>query len=436
VSEAVQDRPIDEAIMRKDRIKFGIGNVLFQSEETGVGGIGIPAMIIRMLGGSDQHIGLYGATQGVTSFSQIFGAVILKRTRSDKKGMVVAMFIGFVVAVLVAASIAAFYFNVFSKVSLYLYLVFAVCFFAVGGFQSNIENSWIGDLVPAKRLGWFTSYKWIVGTAGVVLFNLLIGRLVDANPSPAGYAAVYLMFGVSFCVAAWVYSSVTDRTPQTINFIKTGPMHHERLQYRSFPLWCYIVFYWCWSGGRAVLYTFCYIYLIDQFHFSMTKIAWLVNAQCAMSCVIIYILGRISDTTGHRVPLMIISGIVACCMSLWVFSAWFGIVPVIVYMFINGAAGNTHWMLASNLALEIFPEKGRAAYLGFSRFIIGCCTMTTPILAGQFMQHLSGFHMQLWGADINRYHILFSICMLISMCCIVPLFVLGNRKVEGSGLVR
>lgn len=426
---------IDDKLLRKNRLKFGFGNILFQSEEIGIGGL--PSVIIRALGGDDRHIGIYGSTLGVTSISQFLGAIILQKTRSDAKGMTISMFVGFLVAGAIAMTILGSCLTSLRPVALYLYLGLGIFFAAVSGVQWNLESSWIGDLVPKNKLGWFTSFKWILAAIGVMVFNIIIAKVADKHPSPAGYASVYLMFSLSFLLASYIYSTATDRTPKNLNFIKGGETHHERINYTSMPLWCYITFYMFWSGGRMMMLSFTWVYLIDQFKFTLTKMAWLSNLQVFISILIIYALGKITDKSGHRIPLLLISATVASCMTLWISSAWWGLTPIIIYQLISGAAGNTHSMLCVNLALEIFPDKGRAAYLGFSRFCLGCVTMTTPVLAGLFMRQITNFQTVIHGVTFNKYHLLFAICTGITICCVIPLLLLGNRKViEGTASLQ
>jgi hypothetical protein len=127
---------------------------------------------------------------------------------------------------------------------------------------------------------------------------------------------------------------------------------------------------------------------------------------------------------------VLISGSVAVCMLLWVSSAWFGIVPIIIYYIINGAAGHTHTMLALNFGLEIIPDKGRSGYLAFSRLFIGIVSTTGSIAGGRILQGLHGWHHMLRGAQLNHYHLLFIVCSCITFCCVIPLIIVGNRTVS------
>lgn len=415
----------DEKILKKDRLKFGVCTILDRSEESSLGGI--PSVLIRSLGGSDFHIGVYSATQGALSFAQFLGALILDRTRSNRKAMIWSMYIGVLLAAAIALSILAGAIPEFKPFALWSYLVLCVGFAGAAGIQLNLETSWIGDLVPCNKLGWFNSYKWILTSIGILLFNLLIGGMADRFPGLGCYASVYLIFGVSFIAAALIYRSCTDRPPKVASFMLPGRGHLERINYSNVPMWCYIVFYWCWSGGRTAMMAFTAVFLIDQFNFSMTKIAWFANVQLLIGMVVLHVLGRITDRSGSsRKALLWMSAIVSSSMLLWVSSAWLGVIPILVYQVISGAAGNTHSMVAINMALETMPEKGRAAYLGFSRLCIGVVVMIAPALAGAVMTRLTDFHTTFAGVVINRYHLLFTVSTLITMCCVIPLWILGR----------
>ena len=425
-----QEPPPDDKTLRRDRVKFGICTILDRSEESSLGGI--PSVLIRMLGGSDWHIGIYSSTQGAWSLAQFFGAMLLHRLRSNRRAMVVSMCIGFLVASLVAAMVLVGIKPALRPGALWGYLILSIAFFGVCGVQLNIESSWIGDLVPTKRLGWFNSFKWILTTLGVIVFNLVIGLIADRFPNSGGYASVYMMFALSFIAAAVIYGRTTDRVPHSLGFVKTGGAG-DRMRYGHGPMWCYIVFYWCWSGGRTAMLAFTSVYLIDHFGFSMTQIAWMNNVQLGVSVVLLYVVGKISDRRGgSRLPLLVLSATVAISMFLWVGSAWLGVSAIIAYQVISGLAGNTHSMAAINLALEIFPEKGRAAYLGFSRLCIGAFAMITPAVAGLLMWSMSSIRIPVRGVVMDRYHLLFAGCTLLTLCCLIPLSILGRYMKGGK----
>jgi MFS family permease len=101
----------------------------------------------------------------------------------------------------------------------------------------------------------------------------------------------------------------------------------------------------------------------------------------------------------------------------------------VAYAIINGAAGHTHSMLAINYSLEIFPDKGRSAYIAFSRFFVGSAVVLFTILSGRALDAFRGFQYTLWGATLNHYHALFAVCTAFTLCCIIPLLIAGKRTV-------
>jgi MFS family permease len=414
----------DATLLKQDRLRFGLCTILDRSPESSMGGI--PTVLIRALGGNALHIGIYSTCQGFLHFAQFVGPLILQRTRSNQRAMILSMYLGAVLAGLIVLTVLSPCLGSVTPGILWMYLFLAGGFAAAAGIQLNLENSWIGDLVPPDRLGWFNSYKWILTCFAILLCGVLFGKAADWSPTLTCYAGVYAMFGLSFLWAAYVYRGITDRAPKNVTFLTSGNREISRMRYTHFPMWCYIVFFWCWSGSRVAFVAFVPLYLIDQFKFSMTNIAWLYNVQFIVTILLLHFVGKIGDRFGHRIPLMVISGAVALCMSLWVWSAWWGIVPIILYQVINGAAGNTHSMVVANFALEILPYKGRAAYLAFSSLCIGAVILVTPTLGGIFLRASKDVHIQLWGAQLNNYHLFFAICTLVAMCCVVPLQILGR----------
>ncbi|MBL8026980.1 MAG: MFS transporter [Fibrobacteres bacterium] len=418
----------DEKILNRNRIKFGIGTVLYQSEESGIGPI--PTAIIRALGGTQFHLGIYGAVGGIGNMFQWVGTLLLTKFKSNQKAMIVSMILGLITAVCITAVLLLGTSPHFKSTALWLYLPLVLIFYSIGGVQWNIESSWIGDLVPKNRLGWFTSIKWVIGVFGIMVFAYAFARLGDWRPTLKTFSLVYLVFAVSFVVAAILYMTSTDRVPKSANFLTQGATKHERLNYKAVPLWTYILFYVFWSGGRTTMFTFTFAYMMDTFGYSMSKMAVIGIVQFVVSMIMLTIMGKFTDHSGHRKPLIIVSGIVAFCMLLWVASAWWGIVALIAYAVVNGAAGHTHSMLAINYSLEIFPDKGRSAYLALSRFFIGGAAVTFTILGGKALDAFKGFHIQLWGATLNQYHALFIVCSIFTLCCIFPLIYIGKRTVD------
>ncbi len=419
---------VDRRILGRDRFKFGIGSIMYQSEEVGL--TPLHTLLIRILGGNDVHIGLVGGAGSLSSLVQWLGAVFLKKSRSNRIAMNYALGLGVLFGLIMAGALFLRGMNQITTITaIAIYLIGAYGLAAASGIQMNIESSWIGDLVPSNMLGWFTSMKWIVASLGMLFFTLLFGQVADYRPEASTFAFLFLFVAVSHVTAIFVMSTVTDRIPQSTKTRQSDMGEQERINYRSPVLWYYNWFYLTWAGGRTALMTFSTAYMLDL-GFSMTKITLIIGLQVAINLGMLLIMGRITDHFGARLPLILISGGIAVSMLLWVASAWWGLVALIVYQVINGAAGNTHSMLAINYGLEIFPAKGRAAYIGFSRAFTGLSALGASIVSGIIMDSFSGCRITVGNITFNHYHIFFLGCTLFTASCIIPLLLAGKNVVH------
>ncbi len=417
----------DQKILNRDRLKFGVGCIMYQSEEVGLGPI--HTLVVRLLGGGNVALGIVNGASSATSLVQWFGAVLLRRTNSNRKAMMWALAGGILFGLIL---FAALWLKVIQPkwglAAMTLYVIGSYGLASASGMQNNIENSWIGDLVPLNRLGSFTSVKWVIGALGMLVFTVLFGQVAERWPYLEVLAWLFLFVAISHLVALVLMGTVTDRKPQTVKFVTADKA--ERIDYRNKALWCYIWFYLTWAGGRTALVAFTAAYMMDYFKIGMGKIALLFALQSAVNLIMLLVVGKLSDKIGARRPLIVISGFVALCMFLWPASAWLGVGALVAYQVLNGMAGTTHNMLGINYSLEIFPAKGRAAYIGFARVFIGGSALAATVAAGYIMDLLSGWQMTVGGVLLNHYHLFFTGCTIFTASCIIPLLICRGQAVE------
>lgn len=413
-----------------DRVWMGLGTILCQSEESGFQSGPVPTAIVRALGGDDRHLGILGSFGTLGSLGQLLGSYLLRRTASSRRAMVLSLWIGAAFATVLTGLLLLGQFAELRPVILPLFLGLFLLFAPVNGMQSNIENSWVGDLVPLKLRGWFTKVKWMLSVAGFLLFSIGIARFSQGHPGFGGFAAIFATFAASFILAAVIfYPRVTDVQPQVIDYL--GPAT-ARLNYLSPVFWWLVVQGLLWTVGRNIAFAFMSAYLMEQFHFSLTKVALLVSLQQAISIGVIFLIGDHTDRWGSKRPLMFFMSSVALSMSLWILSAWWGIGCIIAYYVLNGAAGQTLTMLGNNYSLEVFPAKGRAAYLALSRMIGGVAGFLMVLFSGWLVHRLRDFHVVVAGHFLSRYHAAFTVGMVIALCSQIPFVVIGDRKVESA----
>lgn len=416
------------------RLRMGMANLFFSGEETSLSALKI--MIIKALGGNDIHIGFISSFGAIASFTQWIGVVLLKYFRSNRKAMAFALGIGVVSGFLLSLSVAfSDVVPAWKNALLWFFLMSTLVMCIATGIQLNVEGNWIGDIVPLRLRGWFTSMKSSISVIGIIVLALLFGFVIDNSPDILSASAwLYVVVALSHILGIALILKVPDKKPQIANFFSRGKSGHERLNYASFSLGCYTSFYILWAGGRAIFFTFSTIFLMEQFGMGLFQLGGLGVVNSIVSVITLFILGKISDRRGNRILLIIVSGCVALSMFLWPFSTWLGIGAIVASFVVNGLAGAAHSMLIANYGLEIFPEKGRSGYLAFVRIVTGAATIVLVNSTAIFSRYLeyTNWKWEVFGSVITRYHLIFMIGICVSLCSLIPLIVVGNRKVSAN----
>lgn len=412
------------------RVKLGMIGVLSAGDEAAFAPF--HTVIVRALGGGDVALGLIGSVmQSVGQLFSWIGAIILNRLRFNRKGMVLALGLGAlsqaaIITLLVTASKSSTH----ASYWLYGYISLITLMLMLTGAQQTISSSWIGDLVPVHRRGWFVSGMAITSNIGLVLFQLLFARVATYADGLAGYAALMGLICLNTVVAIVLCFGIPDRPSQAVKFVfqKAG----EHINYLFGPMWLLIWFECAWRIGRVALSAFSTAYMIDHLGMKMDKIILLGMLINLVNIFMLYVVGRISDKSGNLRPLALISSIAGLSMLLWVASAWWGIWPIFAYMVINGIAGSTHWMLLNNLSLQVYPAKGRPNFLSFSKTVVGLVLLAGGTFAGYLISLMRGWSITLWGAEFNYYHLFFLGCTLFTFGCLIPLWFLAKMKMPDS----
>ncbi|MCC5844609.1 MAG: MFS transporter [Verrucomicrobia bacterium] len=410
---------------KKNRIKFGVASLLYNGDEAAFSPL--HTAVIRALGGGDVHLGFMGAM--IQSMGQLFswiGTLILKANRMHRKALIQALFLASIVQGLIVATLLTGHARPdISAVLLLVYIASVAVMGMLTGSQQNIVVSWIGELVPVRQRGWFVSGMAIVSNIGLVLLQMLFARLAR-NAGLPGYAMIMGIVFLNTLVACFLVATLSDCPARAVNFV--SKRRGERVDYFFKPLWGLIWFECAWRSGRVALVAFSTAYLLDHFGLRMDRIILIHMIVNLVNIGMLFLMGRLSDRIGIFRPLAVITAVCACSMLLWVFSAWWGLLPIIAYQVINGAAGSTHWMLVNNLSLELYPAKGRPNYLSLSRMVTGVFIILVSTVAGWVLSQLRGWEINLWGAPFTHYHMFFLGCTLATLTSLLPLYLLRLAK--------
>ncbi len=418
--------PISTKELNQSRVKMGLIGLLCAGDESAFSPF--HTAIVRALGGGDVHLGFIGAV--MQSIAQLFswlGAIALRLLKYNRQAMVASLLIGaFIQGLIVILLVTASVNSAWAAFFLYGYLAMITAMSMMTGVQQTIIASWIGDMVPTHHRGRFVSVMAITSNVGLVLLQIFFAKIATITDGLAGYSALMGLVCINTLVAVALCYRIPNRLSLAVKFVSKKPEDH--VNYRYGPMWLLIWFECAWRVGRVAMGAFTTAYLLDYFGMTMSRIILLQMIVNVVNIFMLYIVGRISDRLGNRLPLAVVSAIAGSSMLLWVASAWWGVWPIFAYMVINGIAGSTHWMLLTNLSLEVYPAKGRPNFLSFSKTLVGVVLMAGGTFAGYLMSQMRGWSMVLWGAEIDHYHVFFLACTVLTLGCLVPLWFLGKMK--------
>jgi MFS family permease len=416
--------PPTTKVLNRARLNFGLVNILSSGDESAF--TPFHTVIVRALGGSDVQLGFIGAVmQSVGQMFAWIGAIVLRLTHFNRQALVAVLIAGAITqAAIVVLLVLAAKNSEWASACLYGYLALVSVMCALTGAQMTIITSWVGDLVPVRQRGWFVSGMAIISNIGLILLQMFFAYLAIRTEGILGYSALMGLLCVTTIAAIFLCYSIPNRRSLALKFVSRQPEEHVNYRYR--PMWLLIWFECAWRIGRVAMGAFTTAYLLDYFGLKLDRIILIYMLVNVMNIFMLYVVGRVSDQVGNRYPLAIITCICAASMLLWVGSAWWGLWPIIAYQIINGMAGSTHWMLLTNLSLQVYPAKGRANFLSFSRTVVGVMLMAGATFAGYLMSLMRGWSITLWGADFNYYHVFFLGCTIFTFGCLIPLWFLGK----------
>ena len=418
--------PPSKKVLNRSRLRFGLVNILSSGDEQAFSPF--HTVIVRALGGGDMHLAFVGGTmQSIGTMFAWTGATLLRIMGFNRGAYMLVLIIGAIIqAALVVLLVSAAKSSDWATFALYGYLALLTAMSISNGAQSTVGTSWIGDLVPVHQRGWFVSGMAIISNIGLILFQLFFAYLAVRMEGLWGYAALMGLTCVTSIMAVLLCRSIPNRRSLALKFVSREPAEHVNYWYR--PMWLLIWFECAWRIGRVALGAFTTAYLLDYFGLQLDRIILIYMLVNVVNIFMLYVVGRVSDRIGNRLPLAIVSGICAASMLLWVTSAWWGLWAIIAYNIINGMAGSTHWLLVTNLSLQVYPAKGRANFLSFSRIFLGGALIVAATLAGYLMSIMRGWSTNLWGTEFNQYHAFFLGCTVVTFSCLIPLWLLGNIK--------
>jgi len=391
-----------------------------------------PATIdyFRGLGATEFHFSLLGGLPLIMVSLQFVGAALTNQLRRRKPVFMVLNIVGRLMY-LPIAFLPLMYHGPTGSGIVPALVVFIGIASACANLITPLWLSWMGDVIPQRRLStfWGQRHAWMHATwttcyLGIALFARNSG--LDVN-------TVFRVLVVLGCVAgvADILLFIWVREPEP-DLPETAPLWAQIIEPLRNPTFrSFLVFSCAWSFAVSWAAPFMQLYVMGALGVSVwqTTLIWCV---CGVGSILAArTIGRIADRHGNR-PLLVISISLKSMIVIVFLLLTPGTVRwVLPIAFLFDSMLNSLTIVANNgYLLKGAPPENRAMFVAAMTGLAGICGGLGAMASGSFLEAMEGMSWHLAGRDWNKYQAMFAIGVLLRWWCI--LLVRRIREPESS----
>lgn len=251
-----------------------------------------------------------------------------------------------------------------------------------GGFTATAWQSMIGQIIPARRRGFFfgtqSAAANLLASGGAVLAGILLERL----GSPLDWTTCFLLASVSMAVS-WVFLARTwepehppadGREDQSGFWNGVGAILQRDVNFRWFLVTRLL------SHMAAAAFSFYTIYAVRHHGLSEGAVGLMTGALLAVQVAANPIMGWIGDRWSHRAVMEVgaLAAVASALLAWWApDTRWFYLVFVLA-----GVANVTFWTTGLTLTLEFGADAERPTYIGLANTLVAPGAILAPLVGG------------------------------------------------------
>lgn len=346
------------------------------------------------IGAGPLEVGLLAALPYLVQVLQLPASIMVERYGQRRRFTV--LFLGSARFIIVLLALLPFLPMTSSVISLLLLGKFIIC--ALSAVGACALNSWIHQLLAARPLGSFFSWRLAAGTACGCVFTLAAGWLVEHPPQ----GDTNLAFAIAFAgsgIAGLIGTYYLERCPEPL-LMPAGPMGstgsiRQKLaapfRDQNFRRLLLMLGAWNFAGNFAA--PFLTLYLLQQLGYGLGTVTqlWVLN-QLA-NALTLFAWGRVSDRLSNKAVLSVALPVFFICSVALVFSrsgAALGLqfaLLVIVHIVMGISSGGIG-LATGNLGLKLAPAGQGTSYLAAVGLVSSIAGGLAPLVAGAVAEWL------------------------------------------------
>ncbi len=277
-------------------------------------------------------------------------------------------------------------------------------------------NSWMRDLIPGDRLGWFASRRMTLTTAVALAVSLAAGWGLTfwKQHAPEGWVLYGYSILFTLGLAAGVVNLLIIRgVPEppmepagrrrSILEVTTGPFRD--LNFRRL-----MIFMAAWSFAINLVAPFFAVYLLTKLGYSIGGVIALSILSQVMNLIFFRVWGWFADTFSNKAVLRICGPAYLLCVLGWTFTTLpnphaLTLPLLIVLHVIMGIAAAGITLGNANIGLKLAPAKQATSFLATNSVVASLAAGVAPILGGQLADRFKQWELS-WDLTLYKGEVL------------------------------
>jgi MFS family permease len=313
-----------------------------------------------------------------------------------------------------------------------IFIVCAVLYFSAFNLASPVWSSLMGDLVPERwrgryfarrtRLMSLTAFSalWVAGS--ILHFAKL------ANHTRLGFLTI---FTLALFARLYSFSQIARMSePPAISALPEPVVQRDvwkRIRHSQFAR--FSVFYSLLNVAVTIVAPFITVYLLRDLKFSYLQFTASAAMYVMAQFLTLNMWGRISDTLGNRLIMVVTGSAIAIIPLLWLMSTGFWY--IVTLQIFGGLTWAGFSLSANNFVYDTVLPTKRATYMAFNNVLSNAGIFVGSLLGGYLGPHMSA-HTRLFDYTIDWPS---NLCWLfvfsaIARCTVALLFIPHLKEVR------